>query len=112
MALNLDGFVYAAGDFALRLGRITGQSRLQGVVLEVEYLPAASSELAKQPLDELLECVRTATSSLPGSFAPVDEPRFADYGLSATEHSGRHSALSLVHVIATTYSRREAAPGA
>jgi hypothetical protein len=110
MSVTFEGFVYTVGDFVLRLGRVMGPARLLGIMLELEYRPVASYELAKQATDELIACVHKATAGLPGSFESVEEPRFTDYGLSAHEHSGRHTALSFVQVVAAIVPRRE--PGA
>ena len=111
MAVGFDGIVYTAGDFVLRLGRVTGpgQARFLGIMLEVEYRPVATHELARQALDDFVGCIGRATASVPGGFEAIEEPRYADYGLTAPEHAGRHSAVSFVHVISAIFPRREAA---
>ena len=112
--LSFDGFVYAVGDFALRLARVSaGQARVLGIVLELEYRPVTSAALAQQPLAEVMTSVQRATAGLAGSFAAVVAPAWADYGLPEDEYSGRHSALSLVHVIMALNTRAKdaSAPG-
>lgn len=107
MPVVLDGYVYLVGDFTLRLGRVAASSRLLGVTLEVEYMPLSTQNLAKQALDDFSACIHRATCALAGSFSVVEEPRFADYGLSAHECTGRHSALALVHVLGALSGRKE-----
>ena len=113
LVLGFDGYVYSVGDFVLRLGRATTAGRTYGPLLEVEYRPVSSPLLAAQPLAEMFASIHRAVTDLDGGFVAVDEPRLADYGLSLEEHTGRHSALSLVYAVAAMLARRDvsAAPG-
>ena len=106
---SFEGAAFSVGDFALKPARIMGQGRLVGILLEVAYRPVASPQLAHLPLEELLASVHLATGSLPGAFEPVEEPSFADYNLSADEHTSRHSALLLMQVVSALAGRRDAA---
>jgi hypothetical protein len=112
VSLSFEGVDFAVDDFVLRLARITGQnSGFLGIMLELEYRPVASYELARQALDEFTASVHRAVSSVPGGFLAVPEPSYAEYGLSAHEHTGRHSALALVRVIsmAAAVARKDSA---
>ena len=109
LVLGFDGFVYSVGDFVLRMGRAVTAGRTYGPLLEVEYRPVQSPRLAAQPLAEMFASIQRAVSGLDGTFVAVDEPRFADYGLSLEEHTGRHSALLLVYAVAALLTR--SAPG-
>ena len=110
--LGFDGFIFSVGDFVLRLGRATTAGRVYGPLLEVEYRPVSSPQLAAQPMAEMFASIHRAVSGLDGGFVVVDEPRLADYGLSAQEHTGRHSALSLVYAVAAMMMTRRDASAA
>ncbi|EOA19628.1 hypothetical protein CARUB_v10002955mg [Capsella rubella] len=76
LSFNFEGFEYKLGDFRMRLAKVvpTHATTIRGIVLEVEYLPISSMEVAKQVKEEFLEIWKEAMSkkSSSGKFVNVD----------------------------------------
>ncbi|KAI5415255.1 Mediator of RNA polymerase II transcription subunit 20a [Lathyrus oleraceus] len=110
VALNFEGLQYRLGDFQLRLIKVVPNQaeNLRGILMEIEYLPISSIEVAKPVLEEFIEIWREVLSkkSLPGQFMRA-EPVFAEYGLSdryTFQHTAVQYAAALAQLIASVQS--------
>ncbi|XP_058754698.1 mediator of RNA polymerase II transcription subunit 20a-like [Vicia villosa] len=110
VALNFEGLQYKLGDFQLRLIKVVPNQaeNLRGILMEIEYLPISSIEIAKPILEEFIDIWRQVLSkkSLPGQFMQA-EPVFAEYGLSDSysfQHTAVQYAAALAQLIASVQS--------
>ncbi|XP_058771894.1 mediator of RNA polymerase II transcription subunit 20a-like [Vicia villosa] len=95
--LCFEGVQYKAGDFRMKLIKVlTRYNNLRGILIEIEYMPISSIEIAKPIMEEFTEIWQqvVSTKALPGEFIRK-EPNFAEYGLSDS-YTWQHTAVQYV----------------
>ncbi|CAL5208831.1 unnamed protein product [Lathyrus oleraceus] len=98
--LHFEGVQYKAGDFQMKLIKVLGRdTNLRGILVEIEYMPISSIEIAKQIMEEFIGIWRgvVSTKALPGEFIGK-EPNFVEYGLSDS-YTWQHTAVQYVDAL-------------
>ncbi|CAL9232115.1 unnamed protein product [Arabidopsis halleri] len=112
LSFYFEGFQYQLGDFRVRVGKVVPAhaETVRGIVMEVEYLPISSIEMARKVMEEFLEILQEAMSKrlLPGKFVNI-ELNFEKFGLGdnyTPQHTAIGYAFFMAHLMAIIQAGR------
>ncbi|KAK9834019.1 hypothetical protein WJX81_003601 [Elliptochloris bilobata] len=104
--LQFDGWAYTVGDFAVCVAKafMRPGEELRGFMVEVEYLPVQSQQLAQAALQEFVEILQAATAGAGCGLQRAQAP-LADFALPA-RFSPLHAAVQYSSLAAAFLSGR------